>query len=433
MRPSLSRSISDAFRRHREALRIKSRSIAAHAQVEPKLGVPDTINIPPPSVSARGRIEPHSLVASELSYIQKCLLNLLGTSHPGLADAAQYYFLQPSKQIRSLVVLLFARATNGFGRNWDQKNWEAVCETRTDRLATFDDPLSRSDVLNEWNPSMPDHTTSFESVFLPHQPTTRPSYPPLQPPSNLTKNLFVRPPSLLPTQIRLAQIVEMVHIASLLHDSISSTAEQGNPNFFTQGHGFGNKIAILGGDFLLGRASWALSQLGESEVVELVASVISNQVEGQFLQMDQIQALELGSYPPPDSLSDAWDRYSRGLYLKTASLMAKAARSAVILGGCPEGNILREVAYLYGRNLGIAFQVRQAIFSRTRNDNSAVDGRRDTCNTASTCDWSITFCVRGVSKFIATNTTQLGQARGQRTSKLGFLSSVMILNTLMCC
>jgi hexaprenyl-diphosphate synthase len=359
MRPSLSRSISDVFRQHR-ALRIKSRSIAAHAQVEPKLRVPDTISIPPPT---RKHIEPHSLVASELSYIRKRLLSLLGTSHPGLAEAAQYYFLQPSKQIRSLVVLLFARATNGFGRHWDQKNWEAVCETTTDCLATFDDPLSQSDVLNEWNPSMPDHTTSFESVFFLHQPTTRPSYPPLRPPSNLARNLSPRlvcPPSLLPTQIRLAQIVEMVHIASLLHDSISSTEEQSNPNFFTQGHGFGNKIAILGGDFLLGRASWALSQLGESEVVELVASVISNQVEGQFLQMDRIQTPQLGLYPPPDSLSDAWDRYSRGLYLKTASLMAKAARSAVILGGCPEGNILREVAYQYGRNLGIAFQVRQA-------------------------------------------------------------------------
>ena len=364
MRHCPSRSIFDAFRLCRKASRVELRSIAAHAQVEPKLRVQETISTPA-SVPTHQRIEPHSLVTSELSYIRKCLLRLLGTSHPGLAQAAQYYFLQPSNQIRSLVVLLFARATNEFGRNWDQKDWEAVCETTTDPfLPVSNDPLSQPDVLNEWNSSMPDHTASFESVFLPHL-TTR---PPLRPPSNMARNLSPRlvcSPSLLPAQIRLAQIVEMVHIASLLHDSITPTAEQSNPIFFTQGHGFGNKIEILGGDFLLGRASWALSQLGESEVVELVASVISNQVEGQFLQMDQIKTPELGSYPPPHSLSDAWDRYSRGLYLKTASLMAKAARSAVILGGCPKGNILREVAYQYGRNLGIAFQVRQAIFSGT--------------------------------------------------------------------
>jgi hexaprenyl-diphosphate synthase len=352
-----------SFRQHREALRIKiSGPLLLYAQVEPKLSrEQEAISIPQPSIQACQRIEPHSLVASELSYIRKCLLSLLGTSHPGLADAAQYYFLQPSMQIRSLLVLLFARATNGFGRNWQQKNWEAVCETTPDRLAAFDGTLSRSDVLNEWNPSMPDHTASFGSVFLLHQPVTRGSYPPLPPPSNLARNLSPRlvcPPSLLPTQIRLAQIVEMVHIASLLHDSISPTLERCNPDLVTRDHGFGNKITILGGDFLLGRASWALSQLGESEVVELIASVISNQVEGQFLQMEQIQTPELGLYPPPGSLSEAWDRYSRGLYLKTASLMAKGARSAVILGGCPNGNILREVAYQYGRSLGIAFQVR---------------------------------------------------------------------------
>lgn len=151
----------------------------------------------------------------------------------------------------------------------------------------------------------------------------------------------------------------MIYIASLFHDGISSTVEQGNQKILTD-HGFGNKIAILGGDFLLGRASWALSQLGENEVVELIASVISNLVEGQFLQMDQIKTTSSRVHPLPDSLSDAWDRYSKRLYLKTASLMAKGARSAVILGGCREGDVLRDVAYEYGRNLGIAFQVRQS-------------------------------------------------------------------------
>src|SRR5882757_4039440 len=107
MGPGLSRSISHSLRRHGEALRIKCRSIAAHAQLEPQLRrIQETINIPPAPVPARQRIEPHSLVAPELSYIRKCLLSLLGTSHPGLAEAAQYYFLQPSKQIRSLLVLL---------------------------------------------------------------------------------------------------------------------------------------------------------------------------------------------------------------------------------------------------------------------------------------------------------------------------------------
>ena len=38
--------------------------------------------------------------------------------------------------------------------------------------------------------------------------------------------------------------------------------------------------------------------------------------------------------------------------------MAKGARSAVVLGECREGEIWKDIAYAYGRNLGIALQVR---------------------------------------------------------------------------
>jgi len=57
---------------------------------------------------------------------------------------------------------------------------------------------------------------------------------------------------------------------------------------------------------------------------------------------------------------DAWNIYLQKTYLKTASLMAKGARLAVVLGGCCEGEVWKEIAYAYGRNLGIAFQVRRS-------------------------------------------------------------------------
>ena len=60
---------------------------------------------------------------------------------------------------------------------------------------------------------------------------------------------------------------------------------------------------------------------------------------------------------------EAWNVYLQKTYLKTASLMAKGARSAAILGGCKEGEIWKEIAYAYGRNLGIAFQVCQLFFN----------------------------------------------------------------------
>jgi hexaprenyl-diphosphate synthase len=183
---------------------------------------------------------------------------------------------------------------------------------------------------------------------MPPQP---PSYSPLE--SSISSGV-VSPPLLLPTQIRLAQIVEMIHVASLLHDHITSSSDA---DTVPQQAGIDNKLAILGGDFLLGRASTALSQLGESEVVELIASVISNQVEGEILRMGAVQTPKLGLVKGPSSLDEAWETYLNQVYFKTASLMAKSARGAVVLGGSPDTETWKDVAYAYGRNLGIAHQV----------------------------------------------------------------------------
>lgn len=114
---------------------------------------------------------------------------------------------------------------------------------------------------------------------------------------------------------------------------------------------------------MLGRASAALARLGDQEVTQLIASVISNLVEGEILQMkDVVQPKSENIKSKTDGegcgkYQDAWNIYLQKTYLKTASLMAKGARSAVVLGGCAEGEVWKEVAYAYGRNLGIAFQV----------------------------------------------------------------------------
>ena len=308
------------------------------------------------SIQHEQTLDPYALVTSELVHIRKSMLTMLDTAHPGLVEIADYYFLHPSKQLRSLLVLLFARATNGLGTCWERKHWDAVCETTSGLSEELDRPLTLSGVLNEWNPSMPDNTTSFESVFHVQRPIPRP-LPPKPPFPSTDPSIspsLMSPPTLLPTQIRLAQIMEMVHIASLLHNNILNSNNAPNSS-----DPFGNKLSILGGDFLLGRASTALSRLGESEVVELVASVISNSVEGEILRMDCVRTPKLGLVERPLTIQTAWELYLRKIYLKNSSHMAKGARSAVILGGCRDGDIWKEVAYAYGRNLGIAYQVKR--------------------------------------------------------------------------
>ncbi|KAH9075841.1 terpenoid synthase [Lactarius deliciosus] len=293
------------------------------------------------------RPDPYLLLKPQLDHLRERLLNLLGSAHPTLTDIAKYYFLHPSKQLRPLLILLFSCATNGLGRDWNQKKWAADCEGAGGRTEELDRPLSRPDVLNDWNPSMPDHTASFTSVFS-LVPPRSPNAPPSRP--------VAHDSAPLPTQTRLAQIVEMIHVASLLHDDVIDHADL-RRGAASGPAAFGNKYAILGGDFLLGRASAALSRLGESEVVELIASVINNLVEGEILQMNKVAQQGATLVGASYVGSDSWNMYLKKTYLKTASLMAKGARAAVVLGGARDGEIWKEVAYAYGRNLGIAFQL----------------------------------------------------------------------------
>ncbi|CAJ0911956.1 11850_t:CDS:2 [Entrophospora sp. SA101] len=129
---------------------------------------------------------------------------------------------------------------------------------------------------------------------------------------------------ILPTQRRLAEITEMIHTASLLHDDVIDLSET-RRNQPSANMNFGNKMAILAGDFLLARASIALARLRNPEVIELLATVIANLY------------------------------YMEKTYMKTASLIAKSCRAASILGGSTVE--VCDIAYNYGRNLGLAFQL----------------------------------------------------------------------------
>jgi hexaprenyl-diphosphate synthase len=280
---------------------------------------------------------------------------MLGSSHPALDRIAGYYFAAEGKHVRPLIVLLMAQAANGVAPGYERLREE----DRKTQGAELDAEISPTGILNDVNPR---------------------------------RTVFAAPESenILCTQRRLADISEMIHVASLLHDDVLDEAalRRGAPSAPAA---FGNKLAVLAGDFLLGRASVALARLGNLEVVELLATVLANLVEGEVLQLQAQQASEdaLAAAPSPSVSLDTsafwrvtpacpedapseqlFESYLHKTYLKTAALMAKSARAAVILGGCgkaDEGEVVerrkeqtRDAAYAFGRNLGIAFQVSSA-------------------------------------------------------------------------
>lgn len=150
--------------------------------------------------------------------------------------------------------------------------------------------------------------------------------------------------SVTPAQRRLSEIAELIHTASLLHDDVvdESSTRRGAPSAHAR---FGSsKLAILGGDFLLARASLALARLRNTDVVELLSQVIEHLVKGEVLQLR------------PGARSSDIQHYMTKTFLKTASLMANSCKAGAILGG--HGEEVQDQLYEYGRHLGLTFQIR---------------------------------------------------------------------------
>jgi all-trans-nonaprenyl-diphosphate synthase len=146
-----------------------------------------------------------------------------------------------------------------------------------------------------------------------------------------------------PRHRRLAEITEMIHTASLVHDDVLDTAEtrRGIPTVHDQ---FGNRIAVLAGDFLFAQSSWYLANLDNLEVVKLLSQVIMDLAEGEIQQ-------SLNSFDPKQSM----ETYLEKSYCKTASLLANSAKAAAVLSDLAPAQC--EKMYLYGRHLGLAFQI----------------------------------------------------------------------------
>ncbi len=143
--------------------------------------------------------------------------------------------------------------------------------------------------------------------------------------------------------IGLAEITEMIHTASLVHDDVVDEAElrRGVP---TVNSLFDNRVAVLAGDFLFAQSSWYLANLDNLEVVKLLSEVIRDFAEGEIQQ-------GINRFDTSISLA----AYLEKSYYKTASLIANSAKAAGVLS--EQSAEVNHHLYNYGRNLGLAFQI----------------------------------------------------------------------------
>lgn len=286
-------------------------------------------------------VDPLRLVAKEMKFLTGNIRKLLGSGHPSLDRAAKYYTQAEGKHVRPLIVLLMSRATSLCPKA-PQRQQQSTLHAS----AAIDTALSPLSILSDSNPSYSAPLSSPNSSTLGSSPSS-------------SSSTTTTDPDILPSQRRLAEITELIHTASLLHDDVidHSVSRRGSPSANLE---FGNKMAVLAGDFLLGRASVALARLRNAEVIELLATVIANLVEGEFMQLKNTARDESN----PRWSEDALAYYLQKTYLKTASLISKSCRAAALLGGADAHSV--EAAYAYGRNLGLAFQLVDDMLDYTR-------------------------------------------------------------------
>jgi len=148
--------------------------------------------------------------------------------------------------------------------------------------------------------------------------------------------------------IKLCAIVEMIHAASLLHDDVIDEADtrRGSPSVNAL---YDDKTAIMFGDVLYSKAFTELSQM-DRKVAYNISSAVTKLSIGEMLDIDLTE-----------TFNTDYKKYLDMIYKKTASLIEASAASAAILANKDE-----EKYALYGKNLGLAFQMIDDILDITQ-------------------------------------------------------------------
>ena len=143
--------------------------------------------------------------------------------------------------------------------------------------------------------------------------------------------------------VRAAGVVEMVHLATLVHDDIMDRAEI-RRNRRTAAREFGPDAAVLLGDALFSQALHIASQFPTTEVCRLVSESTRKVCSGEIMQTLRRRDINI-------SLAE----YRRMIDLKTAELF----RVSCFLGARLSGHEadFTSAAELFGHHLGIAYQI----------------------------------------------------------------------------
>lgn len=149
--------------------------------------------------------------------------------------------------------------------------------------------------------------------------------------------------SATPKHERLGATVEMIHLATLLHDDVIDGADMRRKEA-TVNSRWSNYEAVLLGDILFSRAINLLARIGDARCLDVLTRAVSTLCEGEILQNRHRQ---------DPAVSEAL--YYEIIREKTAVLYAAGCELAASLAGAPATTV--NVCATFGLELGLAFQI----------------------------------------------------------------------------
>lgn len=183
----------------------------------------------------------------------------------------------------------------------------------------------------------------------------------------------------LHSQRALAEITEMIRTSHLIHQgmvNLQTLTKSGNELAADSELIFGNKIALLGGDYLLGNACLQLANLRNQELIELISSAVRDLAESNFvgdrddennaLPSDPKNKIHIDDDSPIKHFESTKDidmslilghperEWSFRHTLSSGSLLGKSCQGTLKLAGQSEE--LQKHGYSFGKHLALAWQ-----------------------------------------------------------------------------
>ncbi len=149
------------------------------------------------------------------------------------------------------------------------------------------------------------------------------------------------------TVINMATAVELLHIATLIHDDTVDSADF-RRGMATASNLWGGNIAVLLGDFVFAASATFVCDTDDIRLIRRFSETVSELSHGELTEILDAGDPEVGR-----------DSYLQRIYEKTASLFCTAAESGAVLGRASDDQI--SMLQKYGYNLGMAYQIKDDI------------------------------------------------------------------------